>query len=50
MIRPVSFLLTLMALHAAHAEVTPQKVDVCVYGATPAGIVAAVAFVLGLLL
>ena len=32
-----------MALHAAHAEVTPQKVDVCVYGATPAGIVAAVA-------
>lgn len=39
MIRPILFLL---ALHAAHAEVTPQKVDVCVYGATPAGIVAAV--------
>lgn len=39
MIRPVLFLL---ALHTAQAEVTPQKVDVCVYGATPAGIVAAV--------
>ncbi|MBN8422548.1 MAG: FAD-dependent oxidoreductase [Verrucomicrobia bacterium] len=38
MIRPFLFLL---ALHAAHAVET-QKVDVCVYGATPAGIVAAV--------
>jgi hypothetical protein len=42
MLRPVSFLVPLLALHAAHAEVTPQKVDVCIYGATPAGIVAAV--------
>mgnify|MGYP000010433336 CR=1 FL=1 len=42
MLRPVSFLIALLALNAANAEVTPQKVDVCVYGATPAGIVAAV--------
>ena len=41
MLRPVSFLTALLALNAANA-VTPQKVDVCVYGATPAGIVAAV--------
>ncbi|MFZ2280018.1 MAG: FAD-dependent oxidoreductase [Prosthecobacter sp.] len=39
MIRPALFLL---ALQLANAEVPPQKVDVCVYGATPAGIVAAV--------
>ncbi|MCX6850399.1 MAG: FAD-dependent oxidoreductase [Verrucomicrobia bacterium] len=39
MIRTVLFLL---ALHTANAQVTPQRVDVCVYGATPAGIVAAV--------
>lgn len=42
MIRPILFLSVLLALHPAHAEVTSQKVDVCVYGATPAGIVAAV--------
>ncbi len=35
-------LLLLVAVHFVHAEVIPQKVDVCVYGATPAGIVAAV--------
>ncbi len=40
----VLFLLVLLvAAHFAHAEAPPQKVDVCVYGATPAGIVAAVA-------
>ncbi len=32
-----------MSFACARAEVSPQKVDVCVYGATPAGIVAAVA-------
>jgi FAD-dependent oxidoreductase family protein len=37
------FLLAVLGGHAARAEVTPQKVDVCIYGATPAGIVAAVA-------
>ena len=43
MIRPILFLSVLLALHPVHAEVTAQKVDVCIYGATPAGIVAAVA-------
>jgi len=43
MIRTSFFVSVLwMSLACAHAEVTPQKVDVCVYGATPAGIVAAV--------
>ena len=32
----------LVAVHPASGEHTPRKVDVCVYGATPAGIVAAV--------
>lgn len=36
------FAVLLLTVQSARAEVTPQKVDVCVYGATPAGIVAAV--------
>ncbi|MCF7789544.1 MAG: FAD-dependent oxidoreductase [Prosthecobacter sp.] len=44
MIRPILVLSVLwLSLLSAHAEAIPQKVDVCVYGATPAGIVAAVA-------
>ena len=34
---------TFAAVFSVRAEETPRKVDVCVYGATPAGIVAAVA-------
>ncbi len=41
MIRPILVLLALA--QTVRAEVTQHKVDVCVYGATPAGIVAAVA-------
>ncbi|OYW20806.1 MAG: hypothetical protein B7Z55_06780 [Planctomycetales bacterium 12-60-4] len=45
MIRTCLFVSVLlwMSFACARGEVSPQKVDVCVYGATPAGIVAAVA-------